>query len=330
MPDNSHLGLTFEWLKRRLPFDRQTHFNDISAAPPWLRRPQSETIQFYSSYRNIGNYLPVMGIHGMLGRVTDAWDIHRVPVDWDYVHGHYRNAIIGGAGLLNASFESFWQDFDRHGRLPFVIWGMGVCLPENEAPQGVSKEVVRRVFGKALLANVRDQLTVSHYGLADSTNIAVCPTVPYLHDWVKRVGAAAPAEPVDVLHSIHTTLASDTQTQQITAAIEAQGRRVLCVENLQRRRVGIDDLLCLYQHAGLVVTTRLHGAIIAFGFDRPCVALSFDPKVRAFMEGYGGGTLCASIDALGAAVLQPPVPRGSQAAAVQARAFGAAARAALA
>jgi Polysaccharide pyruvyl transferase len=327
----SEQNLWVETVKRNLPFDRRTHLNDISATPPWLRRPSSHIIQFYSSYRNIGNFLPVLGIQGMLGTPTDVWDIHRVPVDWDYVHAHYRVAIIGGAGLLHACFEPFWQDFDRQCKLPFAIWGIGVCLPANEAAQGVSKPVVTRVFGKALLANVRDRLTVSHYALGDATDIAVCPTVPYLHDW-RAKSHPAPVQAladVDVLHSIHTTLASSDETQRITAAIEATGRTVQCVENLQRRRFGIDDALAFYATARLVVSTRLHGAIIAFGFDKPYVALSFDSKVKAFVDGYGGGWLCESIDELGPALARPTAAVGSQAAAEAARAFGRAARAAL-
>jgi hypothetical protein len=327
----SERNLLLQTLKRHLPFDRQTHLNDISATPLWLRRPSSHIIQFYSSYRNIGNFLPVLGIQGMLGAPTDVWDLHRVPVDWAYIHAHYKVAIIGGAGLLNACFEPFWQDFDRHCKLPFVVWGIGVCLPANETLQGVSKPVVARVFRKALHANVRDQLTVLHYALGDATNIAVCPTVPYLHDWRQRSHrlAAGPAANVDVLHSIHTTLASSAESQRITAAIEATGRSVQCVENLQRRRFGIDDALAFYAEAKLVVSTRLHGAIIAFGFDKPYVALSFDSKVKAFVEGYGGGWLCESIDELGAALARPVASVGSQAAAEGARAFGKTARAAL-
>jgi hypothetical protein len=323
----SERSVLVDWIKRRLPFDRQTRLNDISAAPSWLRQPQSDVIQFYSSYRNIGNFTPVLGIQGMLGRSTDVWDMYR-PVDWDYVHRHYRVAIIGGAGLLNSSFEAFWHDFDQNCRLPFVIWGIGVCLPENEEAKGVSGDVVRRVFAKALLANVRDQLTVSHYGLADSTDIAVCPTVPYLHDWLAR-RSPEPKARLDVLHSIHTTLASSAETDHITAAITAAGRQATCVENLQRRKVGIDDLLELYRGAEMVVSTRLHGAIIAFGLDRPYIALSFDPKVTAFVEGYGGGRLCHSIEGLGAALSEPPPAVGSAAAARKARDFGRIAKAAL-
>lgn len=321
----SERNLMTSWLKRRLPFDRQTHLNDLSATPRWLRQRRSPVIQFYSSYRNIGNFTPVLGIQNMLGGATDVWDIHRVPVDWDEVHRHHRVAIIGGAGLLHADFEAFWQDFDRHCKLPFVIWGIGVCLPANEQAQGVSREVTRRVFAKALLANVRDRLTLAHYGLRDDTDISVCPTVPYLHDW-QRDHAAPPPGEIDVLHSIHTTLASSQESQRIDAVITAAGRRAHPVENLQRRRFGIDDALRLYQRAGLVVTTRLHGAIIAFGFDRPYIALSFDPKVQAFVDGYGGGRLCPSIEALGSELALPPAAVGSAAAAAAARAFGERAR----
>ena len=54
----------------------------------------------------------------------------------------------------------------------------------------------------------------------------------------------------------------------------------------------------MYQDCDYVVTTRLHGAIIAYAFKRPYIAISFDPKITAFHKLYGGGVCITSVDQL--------------------------------
>jgi hypothetical protein len=284
------------WIKRHNPFDRQTYLRDVSVMAPALRRPRSRVIQFYSSYRNIGNFTPVLGIQGMLAHDTDVWDMHQSPIDWDWVHRHYDAAVIGGAGLLNACFQPFWDDFAEHCRLPYVIWGIGVCLPHNEKRKGVSVETARRVFAGAGLANVRDLLTRDHYSLPDSVDISACPTIVHLEELRKSQPGRYSGihKDVDVLHSIHTTLTESAGNELINRLVRDSGRTLRCTENLQTTRSGINDVLALYPRARTVVTTRLHGAIIAFGLRVPYIALSFDPKVRAFVELYGGGQLAQS------------------------------------
>jgi polysaccharide pyruvyl transferase WcaK-like protein len=58
----------------------------------------------------------------------------------------------------------------------------------------------------------------------------------------------------------------------------------------------------MYQESDYVITTRLHGAIIAYAFKRPYIAISFDPKVAAFNKLYGGGVCITSINELKAAL----------------------------
>ena len=54
----------------------------------------------------------------------------------------------------------------------------------------------------------------------------------------------------------------------------------------------------MYQDCDYVVTTRLHGAIIAYAFKRPYIAISFDPKITAFNKLYGGGVCISDLNQL--------------------------------
>jgi len=62
--------------------------------------------------------------------------------------------------------------------------------------------------------------------------------------------------------------------------------------------LSLKRILKIYQDCDYVVTTRLHGAIIAYAFKRPYIAISFDPKVAAFHKLYGGGVCITSVDQL--------------------------------
>ena len=55
-----------------------TKLNDVSKGECKVK---SKTLQFYSANRNIGNYLPVLAIHQMLGEQLDVWNIHKTPID---------------------------------------------------------------------------------------------------------------------------------------------------------------------------------------------------------------------------------------------------------
>ena len=92
-------------------FQKLTKVNDISKGE---RVVKSEILQFYSANRNIGNYTPVLGIHQMLDQELDVWNIHKSPVDWEFVHKNYTEVIVGGAGLLHSVFEKFWVDLDKN------------------------------------------------------------------------------------------------------------------------------------------------------------------------------------------------------------------------
>jgi len=42
----------------------------------------------------------------------------------------------------------------------------------------------------------------------------------------------------------------------------------------------------------------LHGAIIAYAFKRPYIAISYDPKIAAFNKLYGGGVCITDVNQL--------------------------------
>ena len=270
-----------------------TKLNDISKGK---RIVKSTTLQFYSANRNIGNYLPVLAIHQMLKEKLDLWNIHKTPVDWEFVHKNYKEVIVGGAGLLHAVFEKFWVDLDKNCKLPITIWGIGVCLPDNDSVKGVPKAVVQSVFAKAKLANVRDELTRDFYQLDPNISITACPTLVYI---ANNFSVAAKSEGgKKILHSSHVDLEPTSTTPQIKQIIQSAGYEYLFTENIETKKTPLKAILKMYQDCDYVVTTRLHGAIIAYAFKRPYIAISYDPKITAFNKLYGGGVCISDLNQL--------------------------------
>jgi hypothetical protein len=88
------------------------------------------------------------------------------------------------------------------------------------------------------------------------------------------------------------------------ALVETMGR-IAFTDNIQRPLWGVEDIIRSgYCRSRLVATTRLHGAIIAYGLGIPYVALARDDKLRAFHRMYGNGVLTETIEELTMAVRQ--------------------------
>lgn len=281
--------------------------------------PKSRLIHFYSSNDNIGNYLPVAAIRKMIHNDTDTWCIHR-PVDFDYVNTRYAAAIVGGAGLFYRCFNRFWLDLERHCQIPVIIWGVGVCMPDGVPPSeaAVDMNAVSNVCKRAVMVNVRDHLTAEYYGLEDA-HISVCPTVEYLAGWPTKPSQGR------VTLAMHPNYATDHEHQEIADSLTAAGWFVQRTTNVQTWRRGVDQIVALdYATSAAVVTTRLHGAIVAYGLGIPYVALARDEKIREFHRLAGGGVLIETTndaqDALGG--LTPTRPDLSAVHAFAARAVG--------
>ena len=77
------------------------------------------------------------------------------------------------------------------------------------------------------------------------------------------------------------------------------GYNVLLTKNVQTPEEGLEDIIRNYYcRSELVVSTRLHGAITAYGLGIPYLALPGDEKVREFQRLFGGGHLFNDMDAL--------------------------------
>jgi hypothetical protein len=260
-----------------------------------LGRPRVRIINFVSTHPNIGNYTPVWGIWRMLPGLQptiqiDCRQFGRVSArDYDV-------AIVGGGGLLHAVFEPFWEWLSRQS-LPLVLWGIGGCWPaegtlwrSRNASEGcVAPSILKRMKKQIVLANVRDALTRDSYDL--DADISFCPTAEYFKAERRSLGRGT-----EVLYAHHDELVTDRERDEIVRYCS------LDTSNIAQARETFVRILQKYRRAEVIVTSRLHGAIIANSLGRPYVALIRDRKFDEFHATYGYGVACDSLAQLPARI----------------------------
>jgi hypothetical protein len=287
-------------------FDRRIAFRDLSGVPAQHRRARTNLVHIYSAANNIGNYLPVLGIWDLMGDEYDTWNAHDSAIDFDFINQNYGGVIIGGAGLLHRAFEGFWRRFITQCEIPAVTWGVGTCIKDSERElrtddRSVSMSVGREALSKCVLVSLRDPMTVDWYGIGPA-HIAACPTIHYLASHQSRQRTRRGAQGDRVLFSSHPSLVGESETDRIVERARTIWPDLSVTNNMQRRRAGLHDIIEQYRSSSLVVSTRLHGAIIAFGLDLPYIAIARDDKIRSFATYYGGGVVLESDDDLRGAV----------------------------
>ena len=246
----------------------------------------------YANQSNVGDWLSARGIQSLLAplKVTEHF------CDTPFVAGTLdalSNAtekdfiILGGGGLFMDYFVPFWEGFRAVAeRVPFVIWGAGCCDMKREksrAPADLLEGIIRR----SLLCVVRDELTRGLLAACPLPEPVPCPTMVV----VPTTGGAERR----LLHVDHYDNVGAEIYEQMVAVSERfadeTGRSYRQTNNLiPAGHAGeLQKSLALYASADLIVTSRLHGCIIALAMGRRVLVVSADHKVESFMQAAGLG-----------------------------------------
>ena len=246
----------------------------------------------YANQSNVGDWLSARGIQSLLAprAVTEHFcDEPFVPETIAALNQATKDdfIIIGGGGLFMDYFVPFWEGFrEISKRVPFVIWGAGACdmkLEQSRPPQQLISEIVKR----SRLCVVRDEMTREFLSDCNLPPAVICPTVNavpptgsemkrLLHvDHYNNVGAEIYERMVAIAEDFAVrTGRSDRQTNNLISA---------------GHKGQLQKVLELYASADLVLSSRLHGCIIALALGRRVLVVSGDHKVEAFMHAAGLG-----------------------------------------
>lgn len=285
-----------------------------------------KSVVVYANDENIGDFLSAQGIALLADRNTRLFPFERrMPALRAMLSRLDPGAtvIVGGGGLLKDSFDRFWRVIlEAHARSKFrlVLWGVGYCDVVGEDTRGalcLAREVVRSSAGSAF----RDDLSYEPFADLSGTRVIGCPALHALRFLdPPLISGSAPRRLLRVDHP--DLLAGISRRRNVDAAarfslvcqewaeerdyeVDATSNmidRVGKVPDSVRARMGVTPLetraakrrafALLSRHyapADIVVTSRLHGAIIAAGLGKRVVALSNDAKIDQFMSSIGLG-----------------------------------------
>ena len=246
----------------------------------------------YANRSNIGDWLSARGIQALLGSCDISDHYCDAPFVQETIASLSQSAeddliVIGGGGLFMDYFEPFWRALLKAPPpAPVFIWGVGLCDLKAEASKP-TRQLLQRVAGMAEQCVVRDAATWAHIGLRHLPPPILCPSL-----------AAVAAEPSGwgLLHvDNYTTVGADA-----FETMDREGRHFAAATDRPYRRTnnrleaGVDEaalqrVLDLYRSSDLVLSSALHGCVIALAMGRPVLAVSGDWKIEGFMNAVGIG-----------------------------------------
>ena len=244
----------------------------------------------YANQTNIGDWVSAKGIQSTLQGLA----LTELFCDGPWIDETVRTiaaassddlVVIGGGGLLMDYFDRFWTGLAGLEQLPALVgWGVGVCDLKQETSTGLMP-AIREVFRRAAKVSVRDELTRAAVGADLVPEPMLCSAV-----------LAITPEPVakrGVLHVDNYNAVGGAVFESMNETCQAFARQTGRAFARTNNRIdrGRADMLaqCLdrYRNADVVVSSGLHGCIIAAAMGRKVVAVSGDRKVDGFMQAIG-------------------------------------------
>jgi polysaccharide pyruvyl transferase WcaK-like protein len=253
--------------------------------------------QVFANRSNAGDWLSARGIRSLLAPHEVREHLCDEPFVADTLAELAASpagdlVVIGGGGLVMDYFAPLWRGLRELPRLRTCLWGVGV-VDHKAAPSLRTMDVVRVVAARALLCRVRDERTRELLAPLRLDVPVPCPSL-----------VAVPLPPGSghgVLHVASLELVGEAayarMRSEAMAFAERSGRPFREINN--RISAGRDDelegVLAAYRAADVVLSSRLHGCLLAIATGRKVLAVSGDRKIESAMAAAG----------LGADVLEP-------------------------
>ncbi len=241
----------------------------------------------FANRSNIGDWLSAKGIQHLLApeSVTEhLCDEPFVPETIDNLStlGPDDLIVIGGGGLFMDYFTPFWQGFrEIADRVPFCIWGVGYCDLKRE-PSRAPSDLLTQIIGASRLSVVRDELTRSYLAGHALEEPVPCPSI---------VAIGRPRQAGHgVLHVDNYTTAGANVYEAMERCARGFAEHTGRPYRKTNNRIppgdehAMDATADLYAESDIVLSSALHGCVIAAAMGRKIVAVSGDRKIESFME----------------------------------------------
>jgi polysaccharide pyruvyl transferase WcaK-like protein len=255
----------------------------------------------YANQSNIGDWLSAIGIQSLLAALPMREHFCDEPFIAETLENLSRLSeddllIIGGGGLFMDYFTPLWQGLERMPlRTPMIIWGVGYCDLKQE-PSQPPIDLIRRIVARARHCFVRDEITRRLLDQPDLPPPSGCPSLC-------AINKAATLERA-ILHVDNYTTAGAEAFDAMDAASRAFAETTSRMHRNTNNRIEpgrrneLERILSLYQRSDVVLSSALHGCILALAMGRKVLAVSGDWKIEGFMDLVGLRDWVLSIDQL--------------------------------
>ena len=244
----------------------------------------------FANKSNIGDWLSARGIQRLLAPhniVEHLCDEPFVPQTLKALESASKDdlIVIGGGGLFMDYFLPFWEGLNKiAGNTPFCLWGIGCCDLKRES-SCPPRSLVREIVGKSTHCFVRDNLTHEYLANSALPEPVGCPSVVELQQ--------EPQSTTGILHVDNYTTAGVEVFEEMNKLGKAFARQTGRPFRRTNNRIHagsvreLDQTLDAYRHSDIVISSALHGCIIATAMRRKIVAVSGDRKIESFMNAVG-------------------------------------------
>lgn len=244
----------------------------------------------FANKSNIGDWLSAIGIQRLLAPhaiVEHLCDEPFVPETLAALEAASPDdlIVIGGGGLFMDYFFSFWEGFNKiAGKTPYCLWGVGFCDSKREATCPPLSEI-REIVERSQFCFVRDDLSLRYLSNLAFPKPKGCPSV-----------VAVMKEPSRIEGLVHvdnyTTAGADVfaRMDQIARDYAGTTRRPYRRTNNRISAGNVCELhqtLEEYRSSDIVVSSGLHGCVIAVAMGKRVIAVSGDWKIESFMNAVG-------------------------------------------
>ena len=246
----------------------------------------------FANRSNIGDWLSAKGIQSCLGSAELREHLCDEPfVDETLAElspaGPHDMIVVGGGGLFMDYFTPLWKGLRSVvERVPLCIWGVGYCDLKAE-PSRPSPDLLREVVERARLVVVRDEMTRGHLAGCSLPAPVPCPSI--------TVVDRQPVVARGLLHVDNYTTVGPDMYEFMDNEGRAFARKTDRVFRTTNNRIQDGDAVALrrtldlYAKSDLVISSALHGCVIAVAMGRRVLAVSGDTKIEGFMELAGLG-----------------------------------------
>lgn len=250
----------------------------------------------YSNRHNIGDLFSALGIKKLLKgkNLTDLYwcDSAATRLALENLSSQDK-LIVGGGGLLMDYFEEMWKAVLKvPSEALLVIWGIGFCHHKS-SDTSLNKSLMKKIVERADLVAVRDRVTFEMLGeFSNKIRLSGCPSVVVAKEWKRR-------KQKYLLHVIHPELLLEEVIEWRDTAnklAKKSGLKYVEINHLAprnelSRHLYLQALKYYYTHSKIVISSRLHGVILASALGVPLIPVSADHKIEAYWcETIGGET----------------------------------------